>query len=370
GNIFEITGVNDGADTVDVTPSPGSASGQAWSIGGAWATIDKAMNTVAAGDKVWVKADGNYNEQAIIDTAGTVSAPIEFEGYTSTTGDGGQATIDAQSTRQYCVYSSSTVARYHIFKNFIFQKAALENVGFQIVGTIFKNCRFYNSTGDGCASGSTTVFENCLFDSNGGVGADCTSGTAVFIGCRFENNTAEGIEHSGGPWIFDCTFVGNGGDAIECLGGNGQWMTVLNCTIDGDGKTTNTGIDCNSSFWKRLAIINCIVYDCVEGIDCASQGEYFVSRNNLLSNNTFNYPGSRFQTFEGEVLTAPQFADEAGGDYSLGASSPALDAGFDGYLQNGSTQRADIGAIESTAPIGAGVGGGSSRALKDGSQMI
>jgi hypothetical protein len=336
----------------------------------AWKTIDKAMNTVAAGDKVWVKADGNYNEQATIDTAGTSSAPIEFEGYTSTTGDGGQATIDAQSTRGYCIYTSSTSARYYIFKNFIFQNAINENVGFQIVGTTFKNCRFYNSTGDGCASGSASMFENCLFDSNGSVGADCTSGTVIFIGCRFENNTAEGIEHGGSLWVFDCTFVGNGGDAIENVGGNGQWMVVLNCTIDGDGKTTNTGIDCGASFWKRLVIINCIVYDCVEGIDCASQGEYFVSRNNLLNNNTTDYPGSRFQTFEGEVLTAPQFADEAGGDYSLGASSPALDAGFDGYLQNGSTQRADIGAIESTAPIGAGVGGGSSRALKDGSQMI
>ena len=35
----------------------------------AWLTIDKAMNTVVAGDKVWVKADGNYTETATIDTA-------------------------------------------------------------------------------------------------------------------------------------------------------------------------------------------------------------------------------------------------------------------------------------------------------------
>lgn len=56
--------------------------------GNAWKTIDKAMNTVAAGDKVWVKASANYTELVTIDTVGSIAAPIVFEGYTSTTGDG------------------------------------------------------------------------------------------------------------------------------------------------------------------------------------------------------------------------------------------------------------------------------------------
>ena len=61
----------------------------------AWATIDHAMNTVVAGDKVWVKADGDYTETATIDTIGTNVSPIVFAGYTSTPRDGGQATIEA-----------------------------------------------------------------------------------------------------------------------------------------------------------------------------------------------------------------------------------------------------------------------------------
>ncbi len=320
----------------------------------AWATIDKAMNTVAAGDTVYVKADGDYLETALIDTAGTSSSTITFEGYTTTPGDGGQATVDGESTRAICIGDTISSALFYVFKNFIFTRATTNNANIDGSELIFKNCTFLSATGDGYAGGAFTRFENCLFDSNGAAGID-GSGALFAIGCRFDNNTAEGIEASAGIFIFDCTFSGNGADAIECLGGTNTVTLVLRCTVDGDGKNTNTGIDLGSSFSARALVVNNIVYDCVEGIDCASQGTFFISRNNLLNNNTTDYPGSRFQTFEGEVTTAPQFEDEASGDYSLGSASPAKNAGFDGYLQNGSTQRADIGAIESTA---AGGGGG------------
>lgn len=321
----------------------------------AWATIDKAMNVVAAGDTVYVKADGVYVEIATIDTVGTSSATITFEGYTTTPGDGGQATMDLGGTLANCLNDTlASVSAHYVFKNFIFMDTALANVELSVEDVIFKSCEFKSAGGDGCACGSRTIFENCLFDSNGAAGVDGV-GAVFAIGCRFSNNTTEGIETGAAAFIFDCTFLGNGADAIECLGGNGTFVTVLRCTIDGTGKVTNTGIDLGSSFWSRALIANNIIYDCTEGIDCASQGTFFISRNNLLNNNTTDYPSSRFQTFEGEVITAPQFEDEAGGDYSLGSSSPALDAGYDGYLLNGSTQRADIGGIESTA---AGGGGG------------
>jgi hypothetical protein len=340
--------------TYYVSDATGNDVDDGLSEGNAWATVDKAMNTVAAGDIVYVKADGDYTESAFIDTAGSSSATITFEGYTSTPGDGGQATVDGESTRTLCIADTITGSLHYVFKNFIFKRATVNNANMDGSDLIFKNCAFLNSTGDGYAGGDRTFFENCLFGSNGGAGID-GSGQTFVIGCRFDNNTGEGAEISAGAFIFDCTFFGNGADAIECLGGNGTFVFVLRCTIDGDGKTTNTGIDLGSSFWKRTMVINNIVYDCVEGVDCASQGTFFVSRNNLLNNNTTAYPGSRFQTFEGEVVSTPQFEDEAGGDYSLGSASPAKNAGFDGYLQNGSTQRADIGAIESTV---AGGGGG------------
>lgn len=340
--------------TYYVSDATGSDGDDGLSEGNAWATVDKAMNTVAAGDTVYVKADGDYLEIALIDTAGTVSGTITFEGYTTTPGDGGQATIDAEGTRASCLLDTISGSLYYVFKNFIFKRGTSNNVNIDGIDLVFKNCTFLSATGDGYAGGALTWFENCLFGSNGAAGID-GSGALFIIGCRFDNNTAEGIEASAGTYVLDCTFSGNGADAIECLGGNGAVIVVLRCTIDGDGKTTNTGIDFGSSFWKRVLVVNNIIYDCLEGITSVDQGTYFISRNNLLNANTTDYPSDNFQTFEGEVITAPQFEDEAGGDYSLGSASPAKNAGYDGHVLNGSTQRADIGAIESTV---AGGGGG------------
>ena len=77
---------------VDTAVGDDANAGTSEGAGNAWATIDKAMNTVAAGDKVWVKASGTYDENGNIDTAGSLLSPIEFEGYSSTTGDNGKVT--------------------------------------------------------------------------------------------------------------------------------------------------------------------------------------------------------------------------------------------------------------------------------------
>lgn len=319
----------------------------------AWATIDKAMNTVAAGDTVYVKADGDYLETVTIDTVGTSSGTITFEGYTTTPGDGGQATVDAESTRASCLLDSlGAVSAFYVFKNLIFKRGTADNVLLSVRDLLFKNCQFSNAADDGITFGLWSFFENCLFDGNGADGADTPDNFGFFVGCRFADNTGGGLEFAGGARVFDCTFVGNGGDAIDTASTDGSFVFILGCTIDGDGKTTNTGIDCNVPFWKRTVVINNIIYDCVWGVRSIAQGTYFLSRNNLLYNNTTDY--ANFQTFEGEVTAAPQFEDEAGGDYSLGSASPAKNAGFDGYLQNGSSQLRDIGAIEST-PAGAGL---------------
>lgn len=333
----------------------------------AWATIDKAMNTVAAGDTVYVKADGIYTETATIDTYATIALTVTFEGYTSTPGDGGQATVDAESTRANCIADTLiSTDVYYVFKNFIFKRATSENVLLSVGEVIFKNCQFTDAVSHGCSHDQQITFENCLFDNNGGSGDECDVSYSGFIGCRFVDNSGDGLECLSGVRICDCVFVGNGGSAIQSLLTNGAQILIVGCTIDGDGKTTNTGIDCGVSYWKRIIIANTIVYDCTTGIKAYAQGTYFVSRNNLLYNNTTDYVN--FQTFTGEVTAAPQFVDEAGGDYALGAASPARETGYDGYLLNGSSQLRDIGAIESTAS-GGGAGGGASRALKDGSQM-
>ena len=73
----------------------------------AWTTIDTAMNNVVAGDKVWVKASATYSETPNIDTAGTSTLAIVFEGYTTTTGDRGKVTVSGGTNNLTCALGGS-----------------------------------------------------------------------------------------------------------------------------------------------------------------------------------------------------------------------------------------------------------------------
>jgi len=103
--------------TFFVSDATGNDADDGLSEANAFLTIDKAMNTVAAGDKVFVKGDGTYSEDAVIDTVGTKTTPIVFEGYTTTTGDNGKATMSATTN---CI-STALGAIFYLFLNFKFE---------------------------------------------------------------------------------------------------------------------------------------------------------------------------------------------------------------------------------------------------------
>lgn len=343
------------------------ATGNDGNTGGSgdpWATIDKAMNTVAAADTVFVKSSATYAETATIDTAGTTSAPILFVGYTTTADrtDRGKVTIDATGLTNALADSLGAVGGYYVFENFKFTNANADGVNLSLNQMTFRNCEFNDNTTDGLAMGNGPMCESCIFSGNGGKGIDCGTVLQVF-GCRFLSNTDDGIECTFGT-VWGSVFYNNGGDAIEFLGSNGFGSAVINCTIDGNAKTTGAGIDFATSFWGPYAAINCIIYDCTTGITGHNNGGgRFIGRNNLLNNNTSNY-GSGYETLVGEVTSAPSFTDEGSQDYTLGGLSPALNVGFDGYETAGASQLADIGAHESSAAAGGGLLQGNKRGHK------
>jgi len=312
----------------------GSNAAAGTSEGAAWLTIDKGMNTVAAGDKVWVKADGNYAELATIDTVGTTTAPIVFEGYTTTTGDGGRATITGSSTRANCVADSiaANTNIYYVFKNFRFTAAT--GIGFSTDCNVlvFKNCKFDNNGSHGLSCRLVSG-ELCEFSSNGGSGVLGNSGSqggSLFIGCKFYSNGATGL--SAGSFssvLFGCIFFSNATDNLWAFGGTNSVCAVINCVFDGDSKDSDIGISMQANAWVG-AIINSIFYDCATGISSdVNVGEQLISRNNLVNANTTAYVNAA--TFTGEVTSAPQFTNEVGGaDYTPAAGSPLINAGFDG----------------------------------------
>jgi hypothetical protein len=262
------------------------------------------MAGLGDGDKVWVKATANYEETVDIDGhQASWNDPVVFEGYTSSTGDGGKVTIDGGAARASGIVQSGFAGNTnYVFKNF-----------------------------DGCASGSGSIY----------------------IGCEFLRNTNNGIDGEGAVVAAFCTFFSNGAIGIDNPGATNDVMTVLiNCTVDGDSKDTTDGLLATNAFRHFGAVVNCIMYDCGTGISFSNE-EAFISRNNLLNSNTADY-GNGANTYTGEVTDAPAFSDEGSQDYSLSVSSPAREAGYDASTVAGGTSKIDIGSRESTDTGGPG----------------
>ena len=355
GDIFEITAVDDGADTVAVTPTPGSNLNQAWAIGGAWATVQKAMSTVRAADTdyVWVKASANYTETVDVALAMGAGTPATFEGYTSSPGDGGVFTIDGAAARANGLTDSITSAAYYVFKNMRVTDHTSHGCSLSMDACVWKNCQFDTNGADGIVADDFHMFEECDFSDNITDGADCDV-SCVFVGCKAFRNGGKGIEARTGLMAF-CTAFSNGGPGLVFTGAGLAFHVFINCTIDGDSKDTTTGFGAGVSFYGLSVVVNCIAYDCVTGIDApGGRGEMLISRNNLVNSNTANYAGGG-ATFTGEQTGAPAFTNEATQDYTLASGSPAKGAGFDESQVEGDSSGMDIGARQR---IESGGGGG------------
>jgi hypothetical protein len=129
------------------------------------------------------------------------------------------------------------------------------------------------------------------------------------------------------------------------VGANGCFFAILNCTIDGDAKDSDTGLIINGGTYGA-AVVNTVLYDCTTGYSGqgTDRGESVISRNNLVNANTTAYNSGA--TFTGEVTSAPVFVNEvAGADYSPDTGSPLMEAGLDGGTSM------DIGAVQSVPGV-------------------
>jgi hypothetical protein len=295
----------------------------------AWLTIDHAMNTVVAGDHVYIKSDGNYNETATLDTVGTLAAPIVFEGYASVTGDNGVAVIDGQDTRANCLADSvgSTTIMHYVFKNLRLTQAT--GRGALLANRIhFYRCKFDNNGTHGADLGNAW-FIQCEFSDNANDGANnLNTGTVHFYaGCRFYRNVNSGFTLSTGHAIlFGCEFFSNGSNGVVL--GSATSMFVVNCTFDGDSKDSIICLQTTTSNGPILCLNN-VIYDGITGIqNQTAQGvENYMSFNNLINSNTTDYTNA--STLEGEITSAPGFYNEGVNDYRPGDGSALSGAGFD-----------------------------------------
>jgi hypothetical protein len=307
---------------VDGAVGSDANAGTSEGAGNAWATIQKALDTVAAGDVVNIKASATYSESLNIVTAGGTTNEIVLEGYTATVGDDGRATISGGTNNLTSTPTGS-------------------------IGYVFKNLRFTAATSHAISMGTKDymTFLNCSIDNSGGRGAIVDQG-CYFISCDVFNNATDGLYLNNYSCVaVGCKIYGNGNkaidgndtDAVNCLiFNNGATFDAVlatncyHCTIDGDG-TTGNAITTQISSAQR--VVNCILHDCDYGVSKSSASYYngHCIVGNLVTSMTGKYencPGSAIGYGDSDETTTPGFVDEAGDDYTLTEDSAARGAGL------------------------------------------
>jgi len=357
--------------TYYVDHAAGSDSNDGSSPAQAFQTLGKALDTVAAGDHVYVKGSEDYVEEhgtsgacGEIVTAGSVTAPIVIDGYADSPGDAGQAVIDG--TTNGLVKGIATAvgaANYYVFKNLTVKNCSGTGFGIGTAGdsVTFKNCVSDNN-GSGFQGDNSIAFENCTASNNAGFGFDCDDG-CLFVGCRAFTNAGDGISCNYGV-LFACEVFDNagGGETAQVRLQTATLNAVIGCTIDGEAASaasTIIGVKLDSASTLLQAVLNTVVHDCDVGISAdTASGELQVSRNNLLNASAV---ADRENWIEGaEELTDPSggpgFTDEGNRDYSLTSSSAAKAAGYDAGTAAAGASYADIGAHQRQEPAGGGPG--------------
>jgi len=321
----------------------------------AWATIQYAVTNSSNGDHVYIKASADYTETVACTEAASNSWRT-YEGYTSTPGDGGKATIDATGeTYGLSAYNGMPPPHnlYNRWENIIVENASGAGIGFgTTVHVALINIESNNNGGYGFSVSAPSTIVNCSASSNTGYGF---AGAGALVACSSAvGNSTTGFYY---PYsMFGCESISNSTYGIQC-GGGGYPAILIGNTIDGDSKDTTTGI--STPALQYFVAINNIIYDCATGISQgASTWRSNYVANNLLYSNTTNFTNV---TDEHDNLTtdAPAFTDEAGGDYTLASGSAARNAGAD--ASGTSSPGMDIGAHQS-----ADAGGGGSRVIITG----
>lgn len=332
---------------VDVAVGADGNAGTSEGAGNAWASIGKAMNTVAAGDFVYVKASGEYAAEDAatdavgqIDTAGTTTSWIVFEGYTTTPGDVTYAAVTLNAGTNAlanCINTSlASVNAFNAFRGFRFTGGSADGVSLPNPEYfLFSLCRFDNNGGDGLEGDNNYTFERCQFDNNTGDGVSIDYYAQIFY-CVSHTNGNYGFKFSGSSVAVGCLGYNNGANAFWSGSLQGAW---INCTADGEN--VQGGFELNL---HGHVVANCIVYDCDVGIHGVSAGGESVatSLNNLFHSNgadRTNWPADA-----SDVTGDPLFVDEASDDYRLLNDSPALVAGLDVGETVAGLSYMDIGA--------------------------
>jgi hypothetical protein len=324
-------------------------------------TIQQALDVVGAGDHVWVKASGTYNEALTTSTAGTAASPITFEGFASSTGDEGVVTNDGTTGTLAEGWQPISGSNYYNWKNFHF--------------TNFSGTAFGDTDGDyinlyrvrGSSSGEGIELDDycelvaCAADGNTNIGIQIGS-LGTFYKCVSQGNGSAGIRCTAGMFVVDCLVYDNTGNGIDWTGANAYGMFVGNTVVAPSGGSTKGMQLGSANTANRFICANNTVSGYSGGggigIETASIGERALCFNNNVYNCETPYSGC--SDLGGGTTSDPDFVDAGSDDYTPGVSSSLTEAGLDVENAPGAPTQsgalATVGTILAAAAASGGLG--------------
>lgn len=287
GNIIEFSGgtgsitavwkqvtVFTNSTTITIDSSIAVSTGMTMNIGGALATIGKALAVMTAQNIIFVKATATYSITANLALANqftpTNTAPAnQLIGYTTTRTDGGRATIQF-STNSNITGLDATNGQGWWVSNFIIDCNSLTgSIGGRVnTWSVWRNLKVINclNSGINLANGSARLIDSEITANTptAGQGAVNSGGSAASVErCYVHDNVGIGIVllGSGATALYNvvASNTGAAGDGIESTG-NGP-HTILNNTIynsgrDGISLTSSTALGLASTIRNNLLISN------------------------------------------------------------------------------------------------------------------
>ena len=386
GFVGRVTARNTTTITVSLTAKAGTAptdgtGNRTLKIGGAWAgpnntdTFPAAFVTStltnASGDRPRV----NFRNDAVF----AVSSGVTFsqtdnlyQGFTTSYGDGGRATLQGAVGASFVV--ATTSGNSNTYRDLIFDASLFTSGTSDCVnasgGSYFHGCVFKGGRNNGLTFGSSGgMCVECEFVDNNRANtaskAGCVSaGGASFLRCVFHDNTGSntsGLRIGSPGFVSTCIFDTNGGDGLIWLGGSGgagSYITNCDCY-----NNTGDGIDLQGTSRSEVYVENCNLIKNggygIRGNASATTTTFIHLKNNAFgagtqantSGTTTSLGGNSFE--EGSINYASNvtpWVDPANGDFRINLAT-AKGAGRGSFTQTtasytGAVGYPDIGAAQ------------------------
>jgi len=360
--LFEITAVDDTADTVTVGDAPTTAintgSALAWSIGGIRENPFSQYSNDRWGDMYWGHERGWTFEltagQTFNISAGHTTWPADggdIPSVLQSTVEGTKATLDVTASISYMrnyrqfIWNdiefladgiSTSAARWSM-ENCMFNRCTFDGYPsgtLTIEGCHFNSCKFIDvGSTDGLKQAisvndrQTNSFNHCMFYNTGSIYAAATDRMRMAVtGCVFVSPTGEAINLSintststNEDYLQDFLIIGNtffdvATDAIKVRQAPSTGVRAMSICIVMNNIFSNCGGYAVNFFSSAVSDIRSMTF-----------------LNNLFYSNTSGNYSTAGYAGMGDVLGDPLFTSTTSGseDLTLGAGSPAIDAGLE-----------------------------------------